>query len=255
MSAARSSSSARIGVLAVVFAAALVAVLVHLFWLMVQEQDVWTRRSYENRWAFRSVPSLRGRVLDRTGVEVASDEATTRVFVHYLRFRLRHCVGAAVHGASVCQAIDDPQGDWRYDYGDGLRGARQAARDLFSMPVEAIEPGVLPKDVTAQLATYATTVLSQVGGLSRRQAYRAMREAAQSGQRLGIGDVLPIPRAALLERYDARLRDLHDLSGRLLVEQQPIMLVLIQMKHGKDMNPYFSLGMIPMVRDLQQHLK
>ena len=33
-------------------------------------------------------------------------------------------------------------------------------------------------------------------------------------------DSLPTPRAALLERYDARLRDLHDLSGRLLVEQQ-----------------------------------
>lgn len=220
MSGARATSSARIRVLAAVFAAALLAVLGHLYSLMVHEQDVWTRRSYENRWAFRSVPSLRGRVLDRNGVEVARDQATTRVFIHYLRFRLRHCVGAAVHGASVCQAIDDPQGDKRYDYGDGLRGARQAARDLFSMPVEAIEPGVLPKDVTAQLATYATTVLSQVGGLSRRQAYRAMREAAQSGQRLGIGDVLPTPRGTLLERYDARVRDLRDLSARLLAEQQ-----------------------------------
>lgn len=220
MRAARSTSSTRIRVLAAVFGAALLAVLGHLSLLMVRDQSVWARRSYENRWAFRSVPSLRGRLLDRKGAEIARDEATTRVSVHYLRFRLRHCVGAAVHGASVCQAIDDPDGAWRYAYREGARGARQAARDLFSMPVRAIEPGVLPKDVTAQLATYATTVLSQVGEVSRRQAYRAMREAGQSGEVLGIGDVLSTPRAVLLERYDERLLELRELSSRLHIEQQ-----------------------------------
>jgi len=187
---------------------------------MVQDQEVWARRSYENRWAFRSVPSLRGRLLDRNGVELARDEATTRISVHYLRFRLRNCVGAAVHGASVCQALEDPRGDWRYAYREGPRGPRQAVRDLFSMPVRVIEPGALAKDVTAQLSTYATTVLSQLGELSRRQAYRAMREAAQSGDRLGIGDVLPLSRQELLRRFDARLLELRDLSQRLQIAQQ-----------------------------------
>ncbi len=219
MSDARSSSGTRIGVLAGAFGAALLIVLAHLFGLMVQDQETWARRSYENRWAFRSVPSLRGRILDRDGVELARDEATTRVSVHYLRFRLRHCVGAAVHGASVCRQLDRPEGDWRYDYGDGPNGARAAVRDLLSMPARAIEPGVLPKNVTAQLATYATTVLSQLAGLSRREAYRAMREAAQSGAGMGIGDVLEAPRAELERRFERRLAELQRLSARLAQER------------------------------------
>lgn len=215
MTSARATSTARIGVLAGVFCAALLIVIGHLFVLMVEDQDVWARRSYENRWAFRSVPSLRGRLLDRNGEVLAEDEATTRVSVHYALFRLRHCVGASVHGASVYRKLEDSAAAWRYGYAGGERGPRAAARDLFSIPVSALSPGVLPKDVTAQLATYATTVLSQLGGLSRRQAYRAMREAAQSGQRLGIGDVLDVSRQELAARYDRRLLELRDLSRRL----------------------------------------
>lgn len=223
MSRRRASSATRIGVLTAAFGAALLIVLAHLFGLMVQDQEVWARRSYENRWAFRSVPSLRGRILDRDGVELARDEATTKVSVHYLRFRLRHCVGAAVHGASVCRQLAVPgsaRTAWAFDYGDGPRGARAAVRELFSMPVRAIEPGELDKKYTAQLATYATTVLSQLGGLSRRQAYRAMREAAQSGQRAGIGDVLEVPRRELLRRFERRVDELVQLSERLAAEQR-----------------------------------
>ena len=220
MSAPRATSRTRIGVLGAVFVGALLVVVGHLFLLMVRDQSVWARRSYENRWAFRSVPSLRGRLLDRDGVELARDEATTRVSVHYLRFRLRHCVGAAVHGGTVCQQVDAPESLRRYSYGGGPGGALAAAQDLLSMPVGAIEPGVLDKEITTQLATYATTVLSQLGGLSRRQAYRAMREAAQSGERLGIGDVLEVPREVLLQRFEGRLAELRELSDRLDREQR-----------------------------------
>jgi cell division protein FtsI/penicillin-binding protein 2 len=216
---ARASSGLRIRALGVGFGAALVVVLAHLWVLMVRDQEVWARRSYENRWAFRSVPSLRGRVLDARGQVLAQDEPTTRVSLHYLRFRLRHCVGAAVHGATVCKRLEPGYEQVRYGYQSGDYGPRQAARDLLSMPVQAIEPGVLPKKVTSQLATYATTVLSQVGEVTRRQAYRAMREAAQSGARLGIGDVLDAPRAALLVRFDERLRELQELGRRLYEEQ------------------------------------
>jgi cell division protein FtsI/penicillin-binding protein 2 len=214
----RATTGTRIGVLAGVFAAALGVVLVHLWLLMVRDQDVWARRSYENRWAFRSVPSLRGRLLDRHGAVLAYDEPTTRVSVHYLRFRLRNCIGAAVHGGTVCLRLEPGMEFQRYGY-DRDNGPREAVRDLFSMPVRAIEPGVLPKDVTSQLATYATTVLSLVGDLSRRDAYRAMREGAQSGRRLGIGDVLDVPREQLLLRFDRRLQDLRDLSDKLYAQQ------------------------------------
>ena len=220
MKAGRATSATRISVLAGVFLAALLVVLGHLFVLMVEDQEVWARRSYENRSAFRSVPSVRGSLLDRNGEVLARDEATTRVSVHYMLFRLRHCVGAAVHGASVYRRLEDPDGAWRYRYAAGPRGAREAARDLFSIPVDVLEPGVMPKDVTAKLATYATTVLSQLGDLSRRQAYRAMREAAQSGRRLGIGDVLEEPRQVLLDRYGERLEELGVLSERLAAEQR-----------------------------------
>ncbi|MCK5940927.1 MAG: hypothetical protein KAI24_03065 [Planctomycetes bacterium] len=215
----RSTTATRIGVLAGVFVAALAAILLHLWLLMVQDQEVWARRSYENRWAFRSVPSLRGRLLDRHGAVLAEDEPTTRVSVHYLRFRLRHSVGAAVHGATVMKQLQPGFENVRYGYRDGPYGPGQAARDLLATPVRCIEPGVLPKDVTSQLATYATTVLSQVGELSRRQAYRAMREAAQSGRRLGIGDVLEQPRGELLARYDQLLHELRELDQRLRDEQ------------------------------------
>ena len=220
MTQPRTTSTARIGVLAGVFSAALLVIVGHLFTLMVEEQEVWAQRSYKNRWAFRSVPSLRGRLLDRNGAVLAQDEATTRVSVHYALFRLRHCVGAAVHGASVYRKLEDPTAAWRYGYEDGRRGPREAARDLFSIPVSALAPGALPKDIRAQLATYATTVLSQLGERSRRQAYRAMREAAQAGQRLGIGDVLDVTRQELAARFDQRLQELRDLSQRLRLEQE-----------------------------------
>ena len=106
MSQPRATTTTRIGVLAGVFGAALCVVLAHLWFLMVRDQEVWARRSYENRWAFRSVPSLRGRLLDRSGAVLAYDEPTTRVSVHYLRFRLFNCIGAAVHGGTVCLRME-----------------------------------------------------------------------------------------------------------------------------------------------------
>lgn len=215
MSQPRATTTTRIGVLAGVFGAALCVVLVHLWFLMVRDQEVWARRSYENRWAFRSVPSLRGRLLDRDGAVLAHDEPTSRVSVHYLRFRLRNCIGAAVHGGTVCLRLEPGMAFQRYRYSNHPNDPRKAVRDLFSMRASAIQPGVLPKAVTAQLATYATTVLSQLGDISRREAYRAMREAAQSGRNLGIGDVLAIPRGELIRRFDARVDELEGLGAKL----------------------------------------
>lgn len=213
------SSRTRIGVLASLFGAALAMVLLHLWILMVSDQEVWARRSTENRWAFRSVPSQRGALLDRTGRVLAWDVATTRVSVYYHRFRLYHVIGAAVHGAMHWASLQPGREGTIYGFELGARGPDAAAEDLLAMPVRVMKPGYLPKDIASELATYATTVLSQCSGLSRRIVYRAMREAAVAGSRVGIGDVLTLPRADLLLHYRERLRDLRELDQLLAVEQ------------------------------------
>ncbi|MFK7742434.1 MAG: hypothetical protein AB8H80_19125, partial [Planctomycetota bacterium] len=59
------TTQSRIGVLGGVFLVGLAVVLTHLWFLMVANHETWARRSYENRWAFRSVPSKRGDLRDR----------------------------------------------------------------------------------------------------------------------------------------------------------------------------------------------
>jgi len=215
-----SSSRTRLGVLSAVFGVGLFAVLLHLWFLMVQQEEVWARRSYENRWAFRSVPSQRGSLRDRDGVVLAWDEPTSRVSVYYHRFRLRHVIGAAVHGATEWANLRAERAITTYTYLPGVLGPRVAAEDLLNIPVRAMQPGWLTKSEFKSLATYATTVLSVCSGMTRAQAFTAMREAATSGANIGIGDVLETPRAELLEAFSERLADLRKLDDLLRAEQQ-----------------------------------
>tara|TARA_R110002096_G_scaffold161998_10_gene329052 strand:+ start:484 stop:2928 length:2445 start_codon:yes stop_codon:yes gene_type:complete len=214
------SSRTRLAVLSGVFVVALGIVLLHLWFLMVQENDAWARRSYENRWAFRSVPSQRGQLFDRDGERLAWDEPTTRASIYYHRFRLYHVVGAAVHGATLWASLQPLQKGTTYSYFDGVLGPRVAAEDLLSMPVAVFEGGVLEKADFGPLAKYATTVLSVCSGLPRKKVYAAMRKAATAGANLGIGDVLAMSRSELLQRFDERLQKLHELDSLFEIEQQ-----------------------------------
>lgn len=213
------SSRTRIGVIGAVFGGGLFVVLLHLWFLMVQEQPVWARRSYENRWAFRAVPSQRGALLDRHGRVLAHDEPTTRVSVHYLRFRLRHVVGAAVHGAMRWADQQPGRVGTVYGYRDGPLGPLAAGRDLLDVPVRALRRGVLQKEAADDLMRCATTLLAGCSGLSRRHAFAALRSAAEAGTPVGIGDVLTKPRHELLAVYDQRVGLLHDLDRRLAEQQ------------------------------------
>lgn len=214
------SSRTRLGVLSAAFGIGLFAVVLHLWFLMVQDEEVWARRSYENRWAFRSVPSQRGALRDRDGVILARDVATSRIAVYYHRFRLRHVIGAAVHGATTWANLLTERAGTTYTYLPGVLGPRVAAEDLLDVPVRALQPGVLSKSDFKDLATYATTVLSVCSGMTRAQAFTAMREAATSGANVGIGDVLETPRAELLQAFSVRLAELRKLDGLLRAEQQ-----------------------------------
>lgn len=194
-------TTTRIGVLGVVFGAGLAAVLLHLWFLMVHDHEAWARLSHENRWSFKSVPSRRGALLDRFGRVLAHDEPTTELAVHYVRFRLRHPVGAAVHGATTWANLQPLRAGTTYDYLAGELGPEAAARELLAMPAALLRPRALPKNVASELASAVTTVLAACSGQTRRRVFAALREAAQSGRGLAVGDVLTVPREELLAAF------------------------------------------------------
>lgn len=203
-----------------IFGVGLGVVVLHLWLLMVQNEEVWARRSYENRSAFRSVPSQRGSLRDRDGVVLARDVPTTRVSIYYHRFRLRHVIGAAVHGAMHWANLIEARAGTIYTYLPGVLGPRVAASDLLNVPVSALQPGVLSRTQFSNLVTCATTVLSVCSGMTRAQSFAAMREAALAGHDVGIGDVLPMPRIELLRSFEVRLDEFRELDRLLAVEQQ-----------------------------------
>jgi cell division protein FtsI/penicillin-binding protein 2 len=217
------STRSRIGLLAVVFGAALLVVTTHLWLLMVGDHAVWAARSHENRWAFRSVPSMRGALRDRTGRLLAYDEPGIELSLYYLRFRLRHPVGAAVHGATLWAAEQEHGIGTTYSYSEGVLGPRAAARDLLALPVEFVRPGRLPKHLAASLAFSAVTVLSACSGQPRKRVYAALRQAAQRQGSMPLGDVLGEPsRDALLAAYDALVDSLQGLDAELQREQRTL---------------------------------
>jgi penicillin-binding protein 2 len=215
-----SSTRSRIGVLAGLFAAGFVLVLLHLWGIMVADHRAWARRSHENRWTFRLVPSVRGAVHDRTGIVLAHDEPTMELSLHYRRFRLWHAVGAAVHGATAWAQLQPGREGTVYSYEGPLLGPEQAAADLLAMPASMLRPGVLPKNVSWELSTLAATVLSATSGLPRKNVSAAMRKAGQAPTAVAVGDVLPaVPRAELLARYGRLLGELHRFEAELQQER------------------------------------
>ncbi|MBL8730732.1 MAG: hypothetical protein JNM25_20100 [Planctomycetes bacterium] len=210
-----SSTRARIGVVGGCLAAGFCVVLLHLWFVMVQQHDVWARRSRENRWAFRSVPSQRGAILDRQGRVLAHDEPTMQLSLHYLRFRLRHPVGAAVHGATSWAALQPGREGTRYGYVDGALGPLAAAEHLLAMPARVLRPGVLPKNVAGDLRFVVTTVLSACSGLPRKRVFAALRVAAAADGFIACGDVLPMSRDRLLAAYRQNLDSLRRFDAEL----------------------------------------
>lgn len=208
----------RIGAIGAALAAGLAIVAVHLWWTMVVEHETWAARSDENRWSFRSVPGRRGALLDRFGRELVRDEPTFELAIHYLRFRLRHPVGAAVHGASTWAIVRADRDDAERHYDYGALGPETAAFDLLAMPVAVLRRGYLPKHTASELASAATTVLASTSGLPRRRVFAAIRRAASAGEPAAVGDVLApmgVRRATLLAEFTGHLQALRWLDGAL----------------------------------------
>lgn len=209
------STRARIGVIAACLGAGFCVVVLHLWFLMVQQHEIWARRSHENRWSFRSVPSQRGAIRDREGRVLVDDEPTMQLSLYYLRFRLYHAVGAAVHGATTWAGLQPGGEGTRYSYLDGALGPLAAAEHLLSMPASLLRPGHLPKDVVAELAGTVTTVLSVCSGIPRRNVYRALRTEGEANATLAVGDALPMPRVELLAAFARSLQSLQRFDAEL----------------------------------------
>jgi cell division protein FtsI/penicillin-binding protein 2 len=214
-----STTRTRIGVLGGVFGAGVAVVLLHLWLLMVQDHETWARRSHENRWSFKAVPSQRGALRDRFGQLLAEDRATTDLALHYVRFRTRHPVGAAVHGATTLARLQGDAGA-TFAYDDGPHGAGAAMRTLLALPARALRPRVLEKHVAAELASAVTTVLAASTGKPRSRVFAALREAALGGSDVVVGDVLGVPRAAIVDGFLAAWSALHRLDRDLRAAQQ-----------------------------------
>ncbi|HEU4418166.1 MAG TPA: penicillin-binding transpeptidase domain-containing protein [Planctomycetota bacterium] len=213
-----STSGTRIGVIASCLLAGFCIVLGRLWFLMVHDNDVWTRRSQENRWSFRSVPAKRGALLDRHGHVLVQDAPTTQLEVYYLRFRRDHPVGAAVHAATLWAGLQAGREGTTYSYLDGALGPEQALREVLAIPSRAFRKGVLEKQVRGNLAYVATTVLAACSGHPRKRVFGALRESAlQQGAR-PIGDVLTVPRADLEQAFARCLASLQQLDRDVLAE-------------------------------------
>ncbi len=206
------STAERIRIVGGVMLAALAALLLYLFVLMVGQHEKWNRRSQENRYAFRAVPSMRGALLDRTGKPLAWDEPSTELALHYSRFRRYHAVGAAVHAATLgARLTGDPLRTYSYD--DGPVGPMVALRDVLALPTRLLRPGVLAKNDANELATTVTTVLSVCSGRSRKRSYTAIREAFQRGGTEVFGDVFEdVSRADMVDTFRAVLGELQQLE-------------------------------------------
>ena len=207
-------TTTRIGRLGWMFGIGFAIVIGHLWLLMVHDHEAWARRSHANRWSFRAVPSQRGSLHDRFGERLVVDVPTTQFTLHYQRFRQRHPVGAAVHAATRLASLHAATQGTVYDYTDGVLGAAAAARDVLATPVAVLRPGVLEKEIAAELRVAITTVLAHASGRSRKEVNAALRGAAQA-ERGCIGDVLGVHADELLAAFGQSFQRLCELDADL----------------------------------------
>ena len=183
------ASGGRLFRLGFAYAACLFVVVLHQALVMGAQNEEWTVRSYRNRWTFKDVPSVRGSLRARDGELLAHDEPTFSLDCVYERFRLRHPVGAAVHGATLATRLAGAE--TRYSYFGGALGPAAAARLLLTLPVDALLHADLPKEEKRELQAAAITLLASVSDRSRQRIRKELLAAALVSPDAPIGGALP----------------------------------------------------------------
>jgi penicillin-binding protein 2 len=185
------STTARLSLLGAVFGVACFAVLLHLWFVMVEQHEAWERLSYRNRWTFRDVPTHRGAITDRFGQLLVHDVPTFRLGIDYEQFRRSHPLGTAVHGANLLAAHDERLQGVEFTYGREPAGAASACGELLALPVQRLRPGGPDREFVRDLRFYVVYLLA---GLSQRGAAwtnRAITDALGKKAMVAVGDCLP----------------------------------------------------------------
>ena len=203
-----STSGSRLVRIGAVYLLALMVVGAHLFVVMGHQHEDWLVRSYRNRWAFKDIPSVRGSLHDRNGTVLASDEPTFELECVYERFRLRHPVGAAVHGATLATRLSG--GEVRFSYFGSALGPAAAARLLLSVPVGVLLHGDLPKDERRALQSTAMTLVCAVTEQNRNEVRKALLVTARVDPDCALGNALPG------HDLEAMMRRFTSVQGRLV---------------------------------------
>ncbi|MEQ1634596.1 MAG: penicillin-binding transpeptidase domain-containing protein, partial [Planctomycetota bacterium] len=203
-----STSGSRLVRIGLCYLLALAVVGGHMFVVMGFQHDDWLVRSYRNRWAFKDVPSVRGALLDRNGTVLAHDEPTFELECVYERFRLRHPVGAAIHGATLATKLTG--GEVRFSYFGSALGPMAAARHLLSVPVGALLHGDLPKDDRRALQATAMTLLCAITERTRTAVRKELLATVKVDPDRRLGDAL------FGQDLEGMMRQFVSLQGRLV---------------------------------------
>jgi cell division protein FtsI/penicillin-binding protein 2 len=219
MTAPVASSSRRLTLLGAIYVVGLVVILAQLFHLMVVRHEDWLVRSYQNRWAFRDVPSVRGALLDRHGRVVAEDEPTFELSCVYEHFRVYHPVGAALHAATLASRAAGTER--RYSYQSRGIGPDQAFLDLLDLPVTLLFDSVLGKAERAQMVRGVLVSLSACSDRTPARVGKALRESLAQKPGVVVGDAMAgVPREQLTDRFTGVLHRLRLLDESLLALRQ-----------------------------------
>ncbi|GAB4140954.1 MAG: hypothetical protein Fur0037_07630 [Planctomycetota bacterium] len=215
----RGTTERRISVLAGAFVSAFAVLLLQLAWLMLGQNDIWTLRSYLNRWTFRDVPAHRGAILSRSGDRLAYDSPSFELSVDYQSFRRYHPMGAAVHGATMLADYTPSLAGVRYTYSEGPRGPMAAAAALLDLPIAWLSSDGLSSEARKDrrdVRFYCVSLLSACSRRSRSQVYRELRQAEENRPQASVGDALPaLSRSDLLRRYERIVAVLAEIDRRL----------------------------------------
>lgn len=209
----------RIGLLIGGLVLATLVVLAQLGWLMVAKNDVWTLRSYGNRWTFRDVPTHRGAILDRQGHVLTQDQPVYELLIDYQTFRRLHPVGAAVHGATLLADYTPGLVTERYGYVDGPLGPEAACRALLELPLLWLRARGGSAQAVADrrdVRFYCVSLLSACSGRSRSRVYRELRQTEKDAPQRQVGEALPgLGRDELSAAYDLMLGQLRTVDREL----------------------------------------
>jgi cell division protein FtsI/penicillin-binding protein 2 len=222
----------RFGPLVLLVGLGLIGLVARLFQVQVGEHEVWAREAANLTRSERTIPYLRGRILDRNGQEFVRDEEAYAVRFVYREFRRHHPLGQVAHARSALEgrhaglplaALELEE--WGMALAESRAGelerfARGEAAHLCGVEFPAVTQG------TDRRHSRAGEVRYYVRGLLRasRRAWSAIRKGLRKGRGWDsswielVAEREELPVEFVRERLQARLRRSLERLGQLAVQ-------------------------------------